>query len=495
MKKLFIIVIILLSLNSIAVFATESNYVDIGLSFNNPIYNNGQIYLKQPYLLEGDNEFNLYSDKVSYILENSFRVQIGDDYTNSIDFSKEFKNALSIDSSIDSGFGNGYRIYSKSFSSLSKANNYKDTYESKYGLNLKVVEINNKVFLDDGMIKVVIENDSIILKTDETTFNYKGRNYRGNIKFSVFNSNVSIINNIEIDDYLYGVLPREMSTSWHIEALKAQAIVARSYLIKNLGMYDKYGFDICNTSSCQVYDGYDYEGSVSNRAVDETSGKVVTYNNSIINAYYHSSSGGFTASSENVWVTALPYLKGVYDKYSIGAPNTNWTLSYTEKQLIDILKDNGYNVNSIKDMYIDEISEDGRVQKLVIVTDYEKIILIKENARKVFGYYDLKSIFYTISTGNKYSIQSATNIEAKSVTGLNVISNSGQTVLNPNQNHTILGANYSLEISSDDELFAFNGRGWGHGIGLSQWGAKAMAEQGFKCDEIIKFYYFGVEIN
>ena len=99
-------------------------------------------------------------------------MQIGNDYTNSIDFSKEFKNALSVDSSIESGFGNGYRIYSKSFSSLSKANNYKDTYESKYGLNLKVVEIKNKIFLDDVMIKVVIENEDLIpdeFKTEKIT--------------------------------------------------------------------------------------------------------------------------------------------------------------------------------------------------------------------------------------------------------------------------------------------------------------------------------------
>lgn len=479
----------------LSVFADDSDYVDIGLSYNNVDTNTGMIYANQMYLEQDNEVFNLYVNQAQFKVENGYRVLLGEGYVEYADFTKAYQGLLKIDSEIEAGFGNGYRIYSKNFKTRSLASDYVNQNASEFDCEMEIVEINESIYLKTGLINTVIEDSDVLLKTDSKTLNYDNRNYRGDIRFSIYNHNVSVVNHVQINDYLYGVLPTEMDKNWPLEALKAQAVVARTYLIKNEGKYSQYGFDLCDTSSCQVYGGYNYEGEVSNKAVDDTNGEVVTYNGQLIYSYYHSSSGGFTANSENVWMTSVPYLRGVADEFSNSAPNTSWAINYTESELVDILRKNEYNVGSIKDIFVDETSTDGRVQKLVFETDFRDIVLEKEEARKVLGYNNLKSIFYSVSFGDTYMIQAGDYSENRSLSGLEALSDEGISSLTSNQDITILSADKKTVISSEKNMITFRGRGWGHGIGLSQWGAKAMAEQGYKYDEIIKFYYTGVELN
>jgi stage II sporulation protein D len=122
-----------------------------------------------------------------------------------------------------------------------------------------------------------------------------------------------------MQEYLYGVVPREMSKTWPLEALKAQAVVARTFAITNQNKFMHLGFNMDNSVLSQVYGGYDWEGPISNQAVDETIGMLLYYNTTLASAYYHSNSGGYTANSENVWSSEVPYLRSVFDPYSIGA--------------------------------------------------------------------------------------------------------------------------------------------------------------------------------
>ncbi len=191
----------------------------------------------------------------------------------------------------------------------------------------------------------------------------------------------------------------------------------------------------------------------------------------------------------------MPYLKAVYDPYSIGSPYSTWALSYTENELIDIINKNGYNCSSVTDMYIKDFSFDGRAQELIIETDLQDVVLIKESARRFFGYNELKSIFYSIEHDNRYPVITRSSNANMDISGLVAITGNGMKNLEINQSYSILGSNYQKNIAANNNEFNITGRGWGHGIGMSQYGAKTMAEEGFKYDEIIKFYYTGVEIN
>jgi len=494
-KKIIIITMLIIAIFSLNSFADDSEYVNIGLSFNNPEYNTGTILGDKMYLELNGKTFNLNTNSLNFKLDDSYRVQIGLSYNTYEEFIIVYNTAKANDSTVIASFGDSYKIYSKEFSTFALAENYKNSMSNVFNVELETKKIANKIFLYNGSINILIESYDVLLKHGGITFSYNDKRYREDVKFYVYGGDISVINHLTIKNYLYGVVPREMSNTWPLEALKAQAIISRTYLLKNIGTFRVHGFDLGNTSSSQVYGGYDYEGVLSNKSVDETNGKIVTYNGVAIYSYYHSNSGGYTANSENVWSTSLPYLKGVYDFYSIGAPNTTWTLNYTENQMIEALNNYGYNINSVDDMYTSEIASDGRVQKLVIVSNGNKIVLEKELVRKIFGYSTFKSIFYTVSVGNNYSVITDENTTSVQLSGLNVISSQGISELTIKQDINIKGSNYTKVIYSEDIFFTFDGHGWGHGIGLSQWGAKKMAEEGFTYEQIIKFYYKGVEIG
>ncbi|SMP49925.1 SpoIID/LytB domain-containing protein [Anoxynatronum buryatiense] len=254
--------------------------------------------------------------------------------------------------------------------------------------------------------------------------------------------NVTVINRLPIEQYLYGVVPREMPHSWSLEALKAQAVAARGFAIANLGKYRDLGFDVCTTVNSQVYGGYTSEQSSTNQAVDQTTGIVMTYQGELVIPYYHSNSGGRTESSENVWREAVPYARGVDDSYSLNAPHASWEVSMTYPELEQAMRNNQMNIGEVENVYIDEMTENGRVSKLIVVGSQGIQELIKQENRWVFG---LKSHYFNIQLNN-------------------------QSVI-------------------------FAGKGYGHGVGMSQYGAKSMAEAGYSWQQILQHYYSGVHIE
>ena len=152
--------------------------------------------------------------------------------------------------------------------------------------------------------------DAVVLRPDKEGYvSTKGRWYRGKLMIKNIGGKLTVINDIDLEDYIKGVVPSEMPSSWEFEALKAQAIAARSYALANLGKQAKFGYDLKDNTEDQAYGGASSETNVTNKAVDETHGLVLTYDMKIISAYYSASAGGMTSTS--AWGGYVPYLHSV----------------------------------------------------------------------------------------------------------------------------------------------------------------------------------------
>lgn len=170
--------------------------------------------------------------------------------------------------------------------------------------NTVEIEVNHKYYS--------LGTDSIVLKTDGVGFlSTKRRWYRGEFIINSSNNALTLINYLSLEEYIMGVVPSEMPSKWNQEALKAQAIAARSYAVANLGKRASKGFDLKDNTEDQAYGGATSETSHTNKAVQETNGIVVTYNRQVIPAYYCASAGGQTNNSGQLWNKNLPFLRSV----------------------------------------------------------------------------------------------------------------------------------------------------------------------------------------
>jgi stage II sporulation protein D len=256
---------------------------------------------------------------------------------------------------------------------------------------------------------------------------------------------MDVINILDVEAYLYGVVPKEMSPQWHPEALKAQAIAARTYALDQKEKNKDKDYDIIADTTFQVYGGAGAESGRSNQAVDETKGMVLLYDGQLALAYFHANSGGMTEDAKRVWSTDIPYLKMVRDVYSMKAPNCSWTLSLSVDKIRKALSSKGLEIGSIERLVPVEVSPSGRVMKIKIFHGGKEVILNGNDFRSKIDPTLIKSTLFTI-------------------------------------------------FKQGDEI-RLEGRGYGHGVGMSQWGANIMAGEGYSYDDILKHYYQGVEIR
>src|SRR5690606_9464852 len=162
---------------------------------------------------------------------------------------------------------------------------------------------------------------SLHIAMDEGLLTFDGHRFRGSLRFSADGDRLEVVNVLDIESYLRGVVPSEMSASWQMEALKAQAVAARSYTMTSLDPSASY--DLCATVDCQVYRGVEAEHPRTDAAIQATAGVVVTYQGATAHTYYHADSGGVVASSGEVWGTALPYLITLADAPA-STPHRSW---------------------------------------------------------------------------------------------------------------------------------------------------------------------------
>jgi len=271
------------------------------------------------------------------------------------------------------------------------------------------------------------------------------RPYRGILELRRTPSGrLTVINELDLEEYLYGVLKMEVDPRWPAEALKAQAVAARTLALYSLGRFRAEGYDVRATTESQVYGGLAVEDPRTTAAVDATRGEVVTFQGRPILAVYHSDSGGATESSEYVWGGRYPYLRGVSDPFTASAP---WTLRMELAELAARLRRAGREVSGITGVEVAEVTPSGRAGTVRLTSASGAVTVRATELRGAIGADVLKSTLFTARL-----------------------------------------------VSAEEPVVEFFGKGSGHGVGLSQWGARGQALAGASYTDILRYYYSGVTI-
>jgi stage II sporulation protein D len=274
---------------------------------------------------------------------------------------------------------------------------------------------------------------SFTLVPDEGFVSWGGRPYRGALTLVADEPYILVVNTLELEAYLRGVVPAEMPPTWPMEALKAQAVAARSYVVTHLKPDEP--FDLCALETCQVYSGVEAEHARSDQAVAATRGLVLGYGNEVVRAYYHSDSGGVLASSAEVWGESLPYLVARAD-VSASTPHRQWERQLDPQAMAASLRSHGIDVGPVRALRILHYSESGRAVRAEVVGERARAVVEGPALRDLLRGWGLKST--------------------------------------------------RIVMASD---LLVRGDGWGHGVGMSQYGARSMALAGHAFEEILAFYY------
>ena len=314
--------------------------------------------------------------------------------------------------------------------------------------------------------------------------------------------NLNVINVVDVDDYVKGVLPYEMSPAWPLEALKAQAVCTRTYALLQTKHRDSYRFDVCTTTDCQVYQGANQASALTDRAVEETAGMAAMYGGKYAETYYYASNGGASESSENVWSMPLPYLVGKEDPYegTISIPDYVYTMTYSYSQLSALLKSKGYSIGTVSSAYVSRTTPTGNVAEITFRdTAGKTVVITKEACRSVL---ETKSMRFTISgggSGGSWQVNPSGGA-LSSLRGAYTVTASGVSAYEGGDAYVITASGVSRlqkppAVSGSGSGITISGTGWGHGVGMSQYGAKAMAELGRTYEEILHFYFTGITIG
>lgn len=255
--------------------------------------------------------------------------------------------------------------------------------------------------------------------------------YRGRVLLTRQGSGITAVNYVDIEEYLYSVVGAEAIPSWPQEALKAQAVAARTYALYKRNTSKNSLFDLDTTTATQVYKGLNSEFTTTHQAVKDTDGQIMTYNGQPILAVFHSSSGGHTENVEDIWTSPLPYLRGVVD-YDQTAPVFQWNKTVSPSTISRIAGD----VGNVRAFVPQKTTPQGRIVTMQVVGDRSTRTVAGSDLRSAL---DLRSTLFRISS-------------------------SGNT----------------LQVS---------GRGFGHGLGLSQWGTYYLAQNGVNYRQILGHYY------
>lgn len=318
--------------------------------------------------------------------------------------------------------------------------------------------------------------DSVVtLKpTSGDIFTFEGKAYRGALTLRANNGAMMVINAVPLESYLYGVVPQEAIPSWPAAALEAQAVAARTYALHTMDQNKNQLYDVSTSTDHQVYGGVSGETQSTTAAVNHTKGIVMLYNNRPINALFHSDGGGYTEDSVNVWGNDIPYLKGVKDFSNSNSSASNWTVSTSRSALEGKLNAASKGVGKLKSIQLTPLGNpgkatadrgvSGRIKSATFVGTAGKVTVSGDDLRGMLG---LKSTLFDF-----YINQNPASSTSKSY-------------------HTFTGKNDTVYIK---------GHGWGHGLGMSQWGAAEMAKRAGTGDTnyyqtILRHYYSGITLK
>ncbi len=258
---------------------------------------------------------------------------------------------------------------------------------------------------------------------------------------------LNIINELQLENYLKSVIAFEANPKWAPEALKAQAVVSRTFALFKMLERQNEEYDVSSGVFSQVYTGKKIEDQRTNQAIESTQGEILIYNNKILNAFFHSTCGGATTSADLVWrVKSNPALSGAECRFCKGSPHYRWEAKITRQEILEKLAKQGMPLKDIQSIKLDKVDRSGRAHKIIIKSTWWQKELDADAFRVWIDPARLKSSLITSVTADA-------------------------------------AGNY-----------IFKGRGWGHGVGMCQYGMKYLGELGYNYREILDYYYPGVQI-
>ena len=340
------------------------------------------------------------------------------------------------------------------------------------------------------------------------------KRYAGKLNLFIRENDILVVNVLGIEKYLGSVVGSEMPAKWPLEALKAQAIASRTYALKQKG---NTLYDIDSTNKNQVYVGLEARTYKTAKAVNSTRSLVLTYKNKLINSLFHSSSAGMTENSEDVWKNKYPYLSSVKD-FDKNNPKLRWNKKFSKSHLQKLFP----RIGGIKQIEILDITSTGRVKNVRVYGDFGtdqisgvdlrkrmslkstliRFKFIEENETKSSNeslkllstnLLENEPLTHIVRVGDTLIvIAEQYNVSVEDIVALNNIKNS--SLINIGQ-RLLVPRNSLNSSSSSEKILIVSGYGSGHGVGMSQWGAKYMANEGEKADSILRHFYKGVEIK
>ncbi len=346
--------------------------------------------------------------------------------------------------------------------------------------------------------------------TNLSASGHQARQYEGSFEIRGTAGKVSVVNVLNTEQYVAGVVPYEMSDSWPLEALKAQAVAARSFAVANRSKHLAQGFELCDSAlCCQKYAGFSASHVNSRRAVEETTGQVAKFGGQVVQLFYHSNSGGHTENSEDVWSSALPFARAVFDPFSVSEPlvghlvsrsdssgefPARWLLSFTREELELLLAAKELGVGTLLEIRSLSRSAGGRhLEILVRGTDGERV-LTRSATRFTFNLFS--SLYEIIPIHRRvHAIGADGRVREISVSERLSVTGPGGTVTSAASGVWMAGIGRQRQVSVLPVGFSFDGRGWGHGVGMSQWGAFEMARHGYTYSQILQYYFQGITIG
>ncbi len=266
----------------------------------------------------------------------------------------------------------------------------------------------------------------------------------GEVEISMRDAHLLVVNMVDLEEYVAGVVSVEVSPRWHEEVLKTQAVAARTYVLHKILVNESRPFDVHAGVLDQVYMGRQHVNDAVRGAVDATRGEVVTYEGRPIFAVYSSTAAGPTEDAMNVWATDLPYLKGVDCPFDQDSPRYRWRASIPFDRVESRFREEGYPIGRLATLAPYSMTNAGRVNEVRLLHSKGALMVTGQELRRILGY------------------------------------------------ATVFSTRFHIERIGQDVVLA--GQGAGHGVGLCQWGAKTMAELGYRYRAILHYYYPGTEI-
>ena len=361
---------------------------------------------------------------------------------------------------------------------------------------------------DDGKLAMMVYIGANKLEFEPVTaggtinlyFGTTPKEYRGTFQvFRASGKSFTVVNIVPFEEYLCGVIPAEIGGSAPTEALKAQAVASRTYAYNQMfpkSYHAASGFDICATVHCHVYKGKSAETTAANNAVKATAGEMVYYKGALAKVFYYSSNGGSTENVKYVWGSSFPYLISAVDKYETPTTsNYTWTRVVSAVTVSAAMIRRGEDLGTINDIRIIERTPAGRPYHVQVLGTKGVENIPNESCRTFLG---LPSQLYTLTTNADTNVLSSGGKIVKTRLASLTIQSASQTTSFDisSQKVTILsGSGATDTVPTRPTTYTFNGRGWGHAVGMSQNGAMGRANKGFHYDEILKFYFPGTTIE